>query len=237
MGYGTTTINITKMKISSSAGNISTETLRELIYPSEEFMLKKYEFMYFRVNYVKIILFPSQPLVVNATEQLGNDIPINRANYIYFNWAKNDTTMSTGQLINSDNSKIVSTYQTRNKVYTFIPPNFTYNSSSGAINPTAFVDTEFTDFPGFIKFLFYNTVEIRIEINVTFRGAKDANVTELTKLMEKLKIMKDTKNEKEDRKKSRNKSAKAEKMKEKEEMRNVNQNRIINIGDISSDDD
>jgi hypothetical protein len=196
MGYGTTKVNITKMKITSSAGNISTETLRELIMPSEEFVLKKYEFMYFKVNYVKIILFPSQPLVVNATEQLGNDVPINRANYIYFNWAKNDTNISTGQLVNSDNSKIVSCYLTRNKVFTFIPPNFTYNSSSGSINPTSFTDTEFNDYPGFIKFLFYNTMEIRIEINITFRGSRDLNIDSLTSNLLKLDIVNKIKEDK-----------------------------------------
>jgi hypothetical protein len=217
MGYGTTTINITRMKITNSSGVISTEELRSLIYPSEEFTLKKYEFMYFRVNYVKIILFPSQPLVVSATEQLEHDIPINRANYIYFNWAKDDTTITTHQLINSDNSKIVSTYLTRNKIFTFIPPNFTYNGTAGSINPTSFTNTEFTQFPGFIKFLFYNTMEIRIEINVTFRGSRDVNITELTKNLNKIEDNKIDKNNK-------IKNAKADKAKKnREEPKKIDQ--------------
>jgi hypothetical protein len=190
MGYGTTSVNITHMKTTTYDGNIQTETLKDIIYSSEEFMLKMNEFMYFRVNYVKILIFPSQPLVTAASEALGNDIPINRVNYIYFNWARNDTSITTTQLANSDNTKIISSYLARNKIYTFIPPNFTFNGLSGTVNPTAFTNTQFNDYPGYIKFLFYNIMQLRIEVNITFRGSKDMNTSALIQSLKQMEITK-----------------------------------------------
>lgn len=164
MGYGTTKVNVTSQQ-SLAVNGTTTVLISNILANSSEFNLRISEFMYFKINYVKIIIMPSLVEMSGAGQFL----------YINFNWVNNND-LSADQIKNSDNTKIVSAIQLSPKVLTYIPPNIMFNGGS-VYNPKCFMSTQATNYPGFIHF--YNMIQnkvIRIEVNVIFRGARDFDI-------------------------------------------------------------
>lgn len=166
MGFGTTTLNVSlKQTLSSYA--VYQLSLSDLFYNSVEFSLLRNQFIYFKVNYVKIIWLPDNQVLDNKLSD-GNMI------YQYMAWVQNHS-ISDDELENGDNSKAVSMYRTKKYCYTFLPPKniisnaYTSNMNVGGFNSTA----QYRSFPGWL-YVSYPTEEIEqqllIEVNVIFRG-------------------------------------------------------------------
>jgi hypothetical protein len=185
LGTGTATLNVTKsLSTDPQAQSLVTRLLvNDILSTSSEYVIKVSQYSYVKINYIKIITFPSLR---------GQDVT--NITYLYVNWV-NDNDMTLKQIENSDNVKIIPVYQTRNKVYTFIPPNVMV----GGYNPRIFHSTQVTPYQGSIYFAaplgekkFY-----RIEINLIFRGARDYQLSEVIHSLNELKI----KREKDDKEK------------------------------------
>jgi len=95
--------------------------------------------------------------------------------------------MTAGQIADSDNCKVVPDYQTRNKVFTYIPPNVMVNG----YNPSAFHSTQVTPYQGTIYIATGPARFLRVEINLIFRGSRDYSLPEIINRLQKLEFKKE----------------------------------------------
>lgn len=166
MGYGTTTLNVS-LKQTLSSYSVYQLSLSDLFYNSMEFSLLRNQFIYFKVNYVKVIWLPDN-------QQLDNKLSDGNMIYQYMAWVQNHS-INDNELENGDNSKAVSMYRTKKYCFTFLPPKnivsnaYTSNMNVGGFNSTA----QYRSFPGWL-YVSYPTEEIEqqilVEVNVVFRG-------------------------------------------------------------------
>lgn len=179
MGVGTTTLNVTYNDVATTNGNVNQYSLSLITNSSNEFNLKRYEYMYFKVNYVKIMFFNNNSVTTGL-------------NYLLFNWANNHD-YSGDQIIKSDNTKIISPYRTRSKVFTFIPPDMIVNAMGSTYSLKNFRTTAVISIPGWFYLNVIEDTAFRVEINLIFRGSQDFSVG--TKLNNQLiKIVEEEKN-------------------------------------------
>jgi len=190
LGAGTTNINITNYLANSTTGQRLTYLFSN-IFNTTEFTSKSSDYMYFRINYIKLIIFP-------------NGTASNKINYFLVNWVNDND----GEILNlSDNTKIVPSYLTRIKVFTFIPPNVTVNSYK--IND--YMSTQVTPFIGCMHYYLGEVMQCMVETNVTFRGSRDFS---LTKMIENLNLITEEKEEEEVEEEKKDKIKKKEVKKE-----------------------
>jgi hypothetical protein len=219
LGAGTASINITNFLGNSTTGQRFTY-LFSSIFNTNEFTSKSSDYMYFKINFIKLIIFP-------------NNVASNKINYFLVNWVNDND----GEVLNlSDNTKIVPSYLTRIKVFTFIPPNVTVNSYK--IND--YISTQVTPFIGCMHYYLGDSMQCMVETNVTFRGSRDFN---LGKMMEKLNLITEENENKEDEKEEekeldkRGKSKKKEKKKKEKDEEKKDDNKKKEIKEEFEDSD
>jgi hypothetical protein len=153
MGYGTSVLNITTLH--ESTDPVDSITLSSLITQNSEWQKRRADYMYMKVNYIKFIFLPENTMT--------------GISYLLANWANNHT-YTYEQIVQSDNVKIIPSFRTRNKIFTYIPPNITINGH----NLNEFITTSVANnLPGYFYYASDLPNIYRIEINIIFRGSQD----------------------------------------------------------------
>jgi len=167
MGVGTGSLFVTYTYHHSTAVlEVKQLTIQEMLNYSQELVLKKNEYMYCKIQYIKAVIMPR-----STTGGIA---------YMLLNWANNHD-YTANQIMNSDSAKIIPGYQINTKIYTYFPPNLIVNGTS-VHNLREYATTAiFSNYPGY--FYFYGTFAftIRFEIKVVFRGAQQFEINSLIK--------------------------------------------------------
>lgn len=227
MGTGTATINVTD-NIDSNIFLTVNSYLFSNLYSKVEFISKRAEYSYFKINFIKVIF-------ISSFDPASSD---SLYNYITVNWV-NDNDLTESQLINSDNVKILGVFQPRTKVYTFIPPNIMVNG----YNPSIFMSTQVSPYIGTLYYYLVKRKPFRIEYNVTFRGSRDYNIGGLLNDLKRFNLITDDvkeveKNKKEnDKNKIKSKSKNKNNQKNKEKIPEYNKNFDFNVDDDDSENE
>jgi hypothetical protein len=211
LGAGTANMNITNYLGTSTTGQRLTYLFQN-IFSTTEFTSKASDYMYFKINFIKLIIFP-------------NNTGSNKINFFLVNWVNDND----GEVLNlSDNTKIVPSYLTRIKVFTFIPPNVTVNSYK--IND--YISTQVTPFIGCMHYYLGDVLQCMVETNVTFRGSRDFN---LGKMMENLNLITEEEKE-EENKRGKSKKKEEEKKERREESKKEKRDESIKKKKIKEED-
>lgn len=173
MGMGSTTINVSTALTTSSV-NLGTVLFGDVLNDSTEFAVNIAHYMYFRINFVKAVCLPSNVPNTGAEPTVG---------YLLVNWV-NDNDITRDQLIKSDNTKIFPMYSTNVKYYTWYPPNI----SISGVNLKSFISTQSIPYLGTMHTYCPGNKYVRIEINVSFRGARDFQINALIDKLNYIKL-------------------------------------------------
>lgn len=205
LGKGSTRINVTYDDVVGSS--LKNYNIAEIIGQNSEMSQSAIQYRWFRLSRLSIIVYAH-----NYNSEL---YPY--PTYVRMLWTDDTTT----NIEKDDSTKIVSSYSTRNRIFTFIPPNASLpitsvNTSIKQVNYREWVicddifdavDGQYK-LPGVVQVApTADDVRIRIEALVEFRGRKELNAESLARLIDELKI--------EDKKEE-------DKKKKKEEIFNLN---------------